>query len=183
MSTSAPSMPDISLTFGPDYWGLVVSTLLLGVAVVQGYIYYANNSDGWFMHIYVFVMLALDVATTALIAEALYYYLITNAGNPNALNTIRSTFYAEIFLSVINIFLSQQFYASRIYAAGTRRLGRLAAAIVSILSVFSLGDILVGLYQLHAAGLEFSSFTQPRWKIFATSAIYVDTFCDALATI
>ncbi|EJD00322.1 uncharacterized protein FOMMEDRAFT_30404 [Fomitiporia mediterranea MF3/22] len=99
----------------------------------------------------------LDVSTTALVSEALYYYLITSAGNPSALLVIRR---------------SQQFYASRIYKSRTSRIGQLAGYVVSILSAVSIGFGLAALYELHASGLKFSSLVTPKYKASPLARAY-----------
>jgi len=76
---------DIASELDGLYWGTVLSTLLLGVLIVQGWTYLTTNTDKWPLRLFVIVLLLLDLASTCLSCQVLRYYVLTNYGNPLSL--------------------------------------------------------------------------------------------------
>ncbi|KAL5480494.1 hypothetical protein ACEPAI_1764 [Sanghuangporus weigelae] len=143
MADCEPVHVDLAPTFGIQFWGLIVSIFFLGASLVQAYLYYMNNPDGWFMRTFVTVTLVLDVVGTVLVSDAMHFYLITSFGNPAGLVQMTQTFIGEIVLAIVTILMSQHFYASRVLTAGkSNKYGRIAAVvIVSRTSAITFTDI------------------------------------------
>ncbi|KAH8106506.1 hypothetical protein DFH11DRAFT_1639655 [Phellopilus nigrolimitatus] len=131
LSTSTPGMGglDLSQTVGVVYWGFLVSTVLLGVTIIQGFIYYNNNQDKLPLRLFVTTLILLDVASSCLSSHLLYYGLIQNYGNTYALVHIPTTFFVEYIVTSFVAFLSQIFYAVQIYKLNKLSFRRLVPAL------------------------------------------------------
>ncbi|KAL5513985.1 hypothetical protein ACEPAG_2746 [Sanghuangporus baumii] len=205
MADCEPIHVDLAPTFGIQFWGLLVSIFFLGASLVQAYLYYTNNPDGWFMRTFVAVILVLDVAGTILVSNAMHFYLITSFGNPAGLVQMTQTFIGEIVLAIVTILLSQHFYASRVLTAGkSNRYGRIAAVIIvsrpclmafidmiftidllpskSIGSFASFGSALAACIKLYLTGRGFTSLSQPNYKSLISAWSFSNGLCDAIAT-
>ncbi|KAL5499300.1 hypothetical protein ACEPAH_1818 [Sanghuangporus vaninii] len=98
------------------YWGFVLATVLLGVTVIQAFIYFKNYDDKTPLKLLVATLIALDILSSALMAHVIFYYMIENYGNNNSLVTSPpGTFPVEWLATAIVAFLTQMFYASQIY--------------------------------------------------------------------
>ncbi|KAL5521986.1 hypothetical protein ACEPAF_1842 [Sanghuangporus sanghuang] len=205
MADCEPIQVDLAPTFGIQFWGLLISIFFLGASLVQAYLYYTNNPDGWFMRTFVAVILVLDVAGTILVSDAMHYYLITSFGNPAGLVQMTQTFIGEIVLAIVTILLSQHFYASRVLTAGkSNRYGRIAAVIIvsrpclmafidmiftinllpskSVGSFASFGSALAACIKLYLTGRGFTSLEQPNYKSLISAWSFSNGLCDAIAT-
>ncbi|KAH8107549.1 hypothetical protein DFH11DRAFT_1636560 [Phellopilus nigrolimitatus] len=107
LSTSTPGMEglDLSQTVGVVYWGFLVSTILLGVTVIQGFMYYSNNQDKLPLRLFVTTLILLDVASSCLTSHLLHYQLIQNYGNTYALSHDPSSFFVEYVVTSFVAFL------------------------------------------------------------------------------
>ncbi|OCB87577.1 hypothetical protein A7U60_g5280 [Sanghuangporus baumii] len=185
MADCEPIQVDLAPTFGIQFWGLLVSIFFLGASLVQAYLYYTNNPDGWFMRTFVAVILVLDVAGTILVSDAMHYYLEA--------------------ASSYNSSRSQHFYASRVLTAGkSNRYGRIAAVIIvsrpclmafidmiftinllpskSVGSFASFGSALAACIKLYLTGRGFTSLEQPNYKSLISAWSFSNGLCDAIAT-
>ncbi|KLO09491.1 hypothetical protein SCHPADRAFT_563536 [Schizopora paradoxa] len=126
---------DLSATYGVVFWGFVVSTILFGCIVVQGYHYYTHtgSDDRLFLKSFVGVMIILDGVLTLLTADAIFYYLVKNYGNPISLLYLTDSFIAESFINWTVVTASQLFYASRIYMVDKRH--RYIPATIAFLAI------------------------------------------------
>ncbi|KAJ4477087.1 hypothetical protein C8R41DRAFT_869575 [Lentinula lateritia] len=68
---------DMSGIFAPFFWGFFVSIFLGGITIVQAYMYFPHPSDRMCVQVIAAIMLILDLISSALVAQSLYYYLIT----------------------------------------------------------------------------------------------------------
>ncbi|KAL5501116.1 hypothetical protein ACEPAH_9503 [Sanghuangporus vaninii] len=179
MADCEPVHVDLAPTFGIQFWGLIVSIFFLGASLVQAYLYYMNNPDGWFMKTFVTVTLVLDVAGTILVSDAMHFYLITSFGNPAGLVQMTQTFIGEIVLAIVTILLSQHFYASRVLTAGkSNKYGRMAAVVISVGSFASFAACI----KLYLTGRGFTSLEQPNYKTLISAWSFSNGLCDAIAT-
>ncbi|KAL5480729.1 hypothetical protein ACEPAI_9669 [Sanghuangporus weigelae] len=103
------------------YWGFVLATVLLGVTVIQTFIYFKNYDDKAPLKFLVSTLITLDILSSALMAHVIFYYMkIENYGNSNSLSSSPpGTFSAEWLATAIVAFLTQIFYASQIYKLRT----------------------------------------------------------------
>ncbi|KAL5513977.1 hypothetical protein ACEPAG_2738 [Sanghuangporus baumii] len=206
MADCEPIHVDLAPTFGIQFWGLLVSIFFLGASLVQAYLYYMNNPDGWFMRTFVAMTLVLDVAGTILMSDAMHFYFITSFGNPAGLVQMTQTFVAEIVLAIVTILMPQHFYASRVLTAGkSNKYGRIAAVVIvsrssvitikftdihdrlydsaqSVGSFASFGSALAACIKLYLTGRGFTSLEQPNYKTLISAWSFSNGLCDAIAT-
>ncbi|KAH7920450.1 hypothetical protein BV22DRAFT_1098083 [Leucogyrophana mollusca] len=129
------TLVELSFFYSAMYWGFVLSTSLVGISLVQVYMYYMrHNNDRWQMKALVasllFVELCLftldgfltihgcrilDPATSILMAETIYYYFVVNFGVPQALASIPISWVLETGLTVLVTSIVQIYFAINIY--------------------------------------------------------------------
>ncbi|KAF8591016.1 hypothetical protein K439DRAFT_1126615 [Ramaria rubella] len=107
---------NLSVTFAPIYWGFVISLLLGGISIVQGYIYFLNNNDRLSIQVTAGAMLVLDLVSSALVAQSVYYYLIPHFGSLLPLGSITSELSVECLVSTIITLISQLYFVKQLYA-------------------------------------------------------------------
>jgi len=83
------------------------------------------------------VLLALDLVTTALVAESIRNYLVVNFGNPSAFLYMRKDMLVVYAITAVMTIASQLFYASRIYMVNKRN--RIVPSIIAFLAVIAFG--------------------------------------------
>ncbi|KAI0250943.1 hypothetical protein BJV78DRAFT_1214764 [Lactifluus subvellereus] len=78
---------DIQSTFGPAFVGQFVSAILLGVTIIQAWMYYWNyrSRDPQTLKVFIAILVGLDIVHTALCFHMFYWYLILNFGNVDSL--------------------------------------------------------------------------------------------------
>ncbi|KAF8236138.1 hypothetical protein L208DRAFT_1391252 [Tricholoma matsutake] len=106
---------DITSHMDAVYWGVLVSTMLMGITMCQGWIYANNNNDKWHLRLLVAVLILMDFAVTFLSCSDLHQHLISDFGNSVALYMILPVNVATTILTGIVAYLSELFFASRIY--------------------------------------------------------------------
>ncbi|KAF5375930.1 hypothetical protein D9615_008228 [Tricholomella constricta] len=124
MSSSAETMPsiDLSETFAPIFWGFVISLFLGGITIVQAYIYFPSEKDRLLVRVTAASMILFDLASSFLIAQSVYYYLIPNFGSLVPLNSVTPEISAECLLSTMITFNSQMYFVYQLYSV--KRMGR-----------------------------------------------------------
>ncbi|KAI9569011.1 hypothetical protein HD554DRAFT_2094667 [Boletus coccyginus] len=140
------------------YWGFVVSTALVGISVVQGYLYFTtNNKDRWSIKALVVSVLILDPATSLLMAQTIYYYFIVNFGVAKALEDVPISWVVENELTVLVAALVQIFLASRVHLVNSSvdalPLGRTAPALVLVFALVafvagSVRTVFIGIWSM-----------------------------------
>ncbi|KAF8240314.1 hypothetical protein L208DRAFT_1384838, partial [Tricholoma matsutake] len=97
--------------------GVVLSTIIFGITISQGWIYVNTNHDTWHLRLLVAVIILLDFTTTCLNCQSMRYYLMSNYGDLKGLLTLPPSMAAVIVVSIpiIYLFVFQLFFASRIY--------------------------------------------------------------------
>ncbi|KAL5512544.1 hypothetical protein ACEPAG_3197 [Sanghuangporus baumii] len=186
MATAAtsPLSVDLSGTFGVIFWAFVVSTVLFGVSVVQGYFYYMHNRDSARLRLFVALMLTLDFTTTALSSQSLHDYLIINFGNPFALLYMTKPYISEYIVTSIVTILSQLFYASRIHLIATNHYVRwVIPVVISLLAFVAFGFAIASTIQIFRTERLISALQNDRMKIFAGLNTGLAALCDIVATI
>ncbi|KAJ3919567.1 hypothetical protein F5877DRAFT_66476 [Lentinula edodes] len=80
LSTSPEDSPgiDMSAIFAPFFWGFFVSIFLGGITIVQAYMYFPHPTDRKSVQVLAASMLILDLISSALVAQSLYYYLVSS---------------------------------------------------------------------------------------------------------
>ncbi|KLO13766.1 hypothetical protein SCHPADRAFT_345517 [Schizopora paradoxa] len=139
---------DLSSSYGVAYWGFIVSAVLYGCIIVQGYIYFScYPKDSWLLKSFVATMIILDGGITVLAAESFNYLLIKKYGDASVLLVMNDAILSEYILTWLVVTASQIFYASRVYIVnkkfwyipamiGLLALGSQAAIIVLFVKLF-----------------------------------------------
>ncbi|KAG1762548.1 hypothetical protein EDD22DRAFT_953042 [Suillus occidentalis] len=81
---------DLGVTFGALYIGVALSAVLFGLTNVQIFIYVQMHRDTkmTFFKLIVIWLWILDALHLALVIHCIYYYLVTNYANFNALTEV-----------------------------------------------------------------------------------------------
>ncbi|KAK0478601.1 hypothetical protein EDD18DRAFT_542082 [Armillaria luteobubalina] len=110
---------DISSTMGAIYIGATVATAFWGITAMQSMTYFSRfPNDWWFYRFAVGLLWIVDTLYLIFCAHALYYYLIKNFANPQALTTIVWSFKTDIMFLGLLILLVDIVYAVRIWMLG-----------------------------------------------------------------
>ncbi|KAH9975187.1 hypothetical protein BJV74DRAFT_181642 [Russula compacta] len=118
MSNSASPAVNIGSTYGASFLGLIFSSVLYGVTIVQSWNYYwhgARNRDSMIMKGFILLLLVLDTVQTAFHIYVLYWYLIQNFADVNNLDINMWAMEAQVSINYNIAFLIQLFYARRLY--------------------------------------------------------------------
>ncbi|KAL0960682.1 hypothetical protein HGRIS_005710 [Hohenbuehelia grisea] len=118
-SPSVPGAPDsqeLERTFGVYFIGYVAAMVGYGFTFFQTYVYYSRYpKDHWGVKATVATICLVDTAASALMSQALYYYLVNLFPYITGLVEFTQTFNAEIGLAVFGNWVVQMFYAYRIW--------------------------------------------------------------------
>ncbi|KAJ3558699.1 hypothetical protein NM688_g760 [Phlebia brevispora] len=121
MSTSIPTNGlDLTPTLGPLYWGFLVSLVLTGINVVQGYLYFPS-SDRTSVQVIAASMLALNITSSALVAQSVYYYTVPHFGSLLPLGSITRELSAECLISTTITLISQGYFVVQLYGVARLR--------------------------------------------------------------
>lgn len=103
-------------TVGAVFVGCLLSTLFFGVTITQTVNYFQiSHSDGWFVHIVVFVSLIADVVHAVLVAHGTYMYSVRLVGAPQNLLLIPRAFLPLTLLTGISVAFVRCFFVRRIW--------------------------------------------------------------------
>ncbi|KIY48366.1 hypothetical protein FISHEDRAFT_58997 [Fistulina hepatica ATCC 64428] len=113
-------------TLGANFIGIILSTILFGITVLQSYLYFADGSstDPTFLKCFVGTLLwfrAIDSFHVALLVHAYYFYTVTHFGNYEELELTVWSLDVEIAVGVVLSTMVQWFYAYRTYQLSFRR--------------------------------------------------------------
>ncbi|KAH9955276.1 hypothetical protein BC827DRAFT_886418 [Russula dissimulans] len=113
----ASAIVDIQGTHGAAFIGLLVSFILLGMTAIQGWIFFVNGrkTDPMGLKVFVAIIIALDALHTILCAYGVYWYLILNFGNVEALEFDMWAVNVQDEINSIIGYSVQLFYARRVY--------------------------------------------------------------------
>ncbi|KAJ8519194.1 hypothetical protein ONZ45_g3844 [Pleurotus djamor] len=106
----------MSPTFGPLYFGTVVSLVLGGITVLQAYIYFPHPSDRTYIQLVAGAMAVFDFVSTCLVVQSVYYYMIPHFGSLDPLASITPELSAECLLSTIITLISQLYFVVQLHA-------------------------------------------------------------------
>ncbi|KAL1940999.1 hypothetical protein VTO73DRAFT_7635 [Trametes versicolor] len=114
-------LPSFDSTIGAVFLGLVVGIMLYGLTVYQAYKYYTvypNDRIG--LKVFITVILAFETFHSALWIVVSYHYLITEAFNVIGLLDAHWSVRLTVLTTGFTVFISQTFYAHRVYHVGPR---------------------------------------------------------------
>ncbi|KAF9466831.1 hypothetical protein BDZ94DRAFT_1250903 [Collybia nuda] len=115
---------NISGIFAPIYWGFVVSLFLGGITIVQAYIYFPAKTDSSLVRLTAMSMIVLDLCSSFLMAQSVYYYLIPHFGSLLPLDSVTPEISAECLLSTMMTFNSQCYFVYQLCSVKRLRRGR-----------------------------------------------------------
>jgi len=179
-------------SFAPAYYGFVVSLVLCGITVVQGYIYFPRPNDKLSIQLTAGTMLALDLASTVLVTQFIYYYMIPHHGILPSLTEFTPTFPIECLVSNTITFISQMYFVHQLYHM--KLLGKGSWVAIILIALFavvayvcSFGCV-VTMY-MHHLGLRakqdivfMSFFSTSKGFAFITDALATVAMCLFLAS-
>ncbi|KAF8069878.1 hypothetical protein FPV67DRAFT_990519 [Lyophyllum atratum] len=104
---------DISSVVNGISFGYVVSAVLLGITILQGWIYFHNNHDKWTIRTFIAVLITLDIAETCCSTQIIHYYLISIRKKSHESVAVHSLDRGRKLLSI-------HFTLSKLYVISTR---------------------------------------------------------------
>lgn len=148
-----PSPVPLHDTIGAAFIGLVLSSIVFGVTVLQVYLYYTTHAGGdrLFLKTFVAALLVIDAFHLALVAHVLYFYTIKNFGDFLALTEIVWSLELQVGVAEFLTCMVQGFFAWRIYVLSERKNWWLPALVVltsSGLFTASIGFMVIGFQHL-----------------------------------
>ncbi|KAJ7810974.1 hypothetical protein B0H14DRAFT_3150949 [Mycena olivaceomarginata] len=160
-SQKTPSVPgDLGPTFvkifGPVFWGslgldlfspwtpsdpLYVLDSLAGVSILQGYIYFTRYNDKLLIRAVAGLMLVLNLLSTALICQSVYYYILPDYGSLAPLGAVTSEMNVDCLISSAIAFISQMFFLYQLMVVGKSRAtaAPILNALIVVFGIISLG--------------------------------------------
>ncbi|KAF8199850.1 hypothetical protein K438DRAFT_1822640 [Mycena galopus ATCC 62051] len=143
MSVQQPgSALPLGLNIGPladgIFIGIMLSTFLWGITVVQTFNYFASNSanDGWMLKSFMGLLFALDTVTSALTLDMAHIYLIEKFGSLVTLASLPYSSILEVLFNDIIVFLVELFFARRVHLLNSRQ--KIMPALIVIFAVAGL---------------------------------------------
>ncbi|KIK54781.1 hypothetical protein GYMLUDRAFT_206258, partial [Collybiopsis luxurians FD-317 M1] len=163
----------MSAVFGPFFWGFVVSIFLGGITIVQAYLYFPHPTDRMSVQAVAATMLILDLFSSGLVAQSLYYYLIPHFGSIQPLQQITPELSGECMISGVLTLISQMYFVYQIYTV--KRKGRLAWIIVVVQVMYLLNSILL-IVTCGVLGCVTSMFVLPHGVLADRSGAFAISF-------
>ncbi|KAF9468552.1 hypothetical protein BDZ94DRAFT_673958 [Collybia nuda] len=134
-------MNSIDATYGSAFIGLVAGAILYGVTLLQTFLYYRRYPrDSIFIKLLVFLLWVLDTTHLALCTVAIYWYLVTNYSNPEALNKTTWSIDLQTDCNGLIGLIVECFFARRVWIMSSNKL--LTGVIVVLACIhFGLGIV------------------------------------------
>ncbi|KAG1879074.1 hypothetical protein F4604DRAFT_1923226 [Suillus subluteus] len=124
-SSTQDLIPDVQVanTLGALFIGVVISAVLFGVTIVQVFIYFqTHNGTGiTFYKLVVICLWILDALHLGLIIYYVYFYLVINYANINALTEVVWSSKLQPVVAVLSIFVEHLLYVHRIWTVSKGR--------------------------------------------------------------
>ncbi|KAG2063058.1 hypothetical protein BDR04DRAFT_1111724 [Suillus decipiens] len=180
---------DIGRTFGALFIGVIISAVLFGLSNVQAFIYFQThgNAERIFYKLAVIWLWIFDALHMASTVHCIYYYLVINYTNFDALIGLVWSFKLSIAIGFVLIYSVHLLYIYRIWiiSKGKSRILSIAVGIVIILRS-GVGAVFIwALYQCHV----FSDVSKFDWATYMDLAMITlsdisiaSTLCYLLAT-
>ncbi|KAF5350543.1 hypothetical protein D9756_008728 [Leucocoprinus leucothites] len=134
-----PADFDLSPTYGVLLIGVLLATFFQGVLTIQAYQYYQDfPEDPRATKIFVAVLWILDFVQLIFISYTVYYYLVVNWGNVQALMRLILPFSLHLFPVSFIILFSQLFFLYRIWIFSQRNVWIVGPIFICCLGNFGL---------------------------------------------
>ncbi|EGO02872.1 hypothetical protein SERLA73DRAFT_176319 [Serpula lacrymans var. lacrymans S7.3] len=144
------------LTLGPILMGSMMNVLLLGVMIMQSYIYFERyKNDKTWLKAVVCLLLVLDSLSAAFAMDMTYNYLVTNFANLEAIQITNLGITPYPLLTGITAFVVQNFFAWRIrLLTGNKFLAYSVCALSTVQLLASIGTMIGGIIVKYFIDLE-----------------------------
>ncbi|KAK0458975.1 uncharacterized protein EV420DRAFT_343673 [Desarmillaria tabescens] len=135
------------LILGPILMGTQMNVLLMGIMIVQCYVYFERyKGDKPWIKATVWLLLLLDLLSSSFAMAMTYNYLVTNFGNIPAIQVTNTGIDPYPLLTGITALVVQTFFAWRIHVLTKNKLLAIIIAALSIIQMLaSLGTMIGGL--------------------------------------
>ncbi|KIM37529.1 hypothetical protein M413DRAFT_257073 [Hebeloma cylindrosporum] len=158
-------------TIGAAFLGISVACILIGIAMVQTHSYYRNYPRDWvFQKFAVGVLMVLAILHLGFTIHAIYFYLITNFGNPRGLAIVIWSFKLEVIFNTLMVIFVQGLYAMRVWKLGNH-FSRFWPAVVGVVVAggWGLGFVSIVNSFRHGSFIELGPMSKVIYSTFATS--------------
>lgn len=139
------SQPTLDNTAGAIVLGMAGAAFFVGISTLQVYLYYHHYPRDTLLYKYsVGILWLLDTFHLMLVIHAVYFYVVTNFGNPDNLDYIVWSVKLQMPINVVIVVMVQSLYAYRVSVLGIYHhsfLGYLSVPVV--ITGFAFGIILV----------------------------------------
>ncbi|EKM76358.1 hypothetical protein AGABI1DRAFT_108894 [Agaricus bisporus var. burnettii JB137-S8] len=136
MDTQSAHGINLGPVFAPIYWGFILSLVFTGMTIVQAYVYFPSHGDKQYIRVMAGLMLFLDLASSALAAQSIYYYLVPYFGSLVPLGAITPELSAECLVSTIITSISQGYFIYQLIIV--KRAGRGSWLVISTITFFQI---------------------------------------------
>ncbi|KAI0363878.1 hypothetical protein BV20DRAFT_1057666 [Pilatotrama ljubarskyi] len=164
------ALPSLDNTVGAILIGTFVSLILYGLVIHQAYRYFRMyQNDIALIKTFVITMLVVETVHIVFCMHMIYYYLVTNYFNPPALQNGVWSMDAQPVLSSIGIFVSQSFFAYRVYMISPKY--RILVAVSVLCTLLAIGFTSAATYESvkHVSYAGFQAYTWLDSAAFAAS--------------
>jgi len=169
VSNSGRTMTLLDETAGATFVGSYISAILFGVTVTQAIHYYQNfPHDIRLVKFAVTLLLILDIAHAALVADGSYIYCVKSIGDPEILQLVPVSFAVQNVLTALSILVVRCTFARRIwYLSNKNRVvtGLLLMMAVASFAVSFTADVVV--FKIKT----FEQLANDVWIIYASFPI------------
>ncbi|KAJ3928061.1 MAG: hypothetical protein NXY57DRAFT_560781 [Lentinula lateritia] len=186
-TTSPPMAPfpstgfDLSSIFDPFFYGVIISTGLFGISIVQLWTYINLSRDRWMFRVVVITVFFMDMATTYLDIGLLHNYLISHFGDLSIFSSYSNLLDMEILFTALIVFVVDLYFASRVYLLKQVHWS-VVTFIVSTNVIALLLSILSVIISFHLAVFTRLGFTSKDNEIIVALENAMTTICEVVAT-
>ncbi|KAG0706184.1 hypothetical protein DFH29DRAFT_186696 [Suillus ampliporus] len=162
----ASSTQDMGNTFGALLIGVVLAAVLFGLTNAQAFIYFQmrRGTKTTFFKVAVISLWILDALHLALVVHSVYYYLVANFANIDALTEVVWSFRLQIVIDVVIIYEIHVLYVYRIWIVSKGR-SRGLPIIVGIVVILGLGVAISFSWGIYLCRV-FTDFVENQWLVY-----------------
>ncbi|KAG1723225.1 hypothetical protein EDB19DRAFT_1916224 [Suillus lakei] len=177
-------------TFGALFIGVILAAVLFGVTNTQAFIYFRTHSGaGMTFHKLVVIGLwILDALHLALIVHCIYYYLVINFANIDALRAIVWSSKLQSAVAALSIFVEHLLYVHHIRTVSKGR-SKVLPITVGVAVVLNSGVAIVVIWCIYQKVYVITDFVKIAWALYMYlgTVAFVDiliasSLCYLLAT-
>ncbi|KAI0343422.1 hypothetical protein BDW22DRAFT_1168421 [Trametopsis cervina] len=183
MDSTSPLSPELHAavlnSFAPVHIGSTVSVGLLGITILQAWLYYYNYpDDNLYTKLLVAVVCVVEFIRSSFTVHAAYYYLVLNWGNPDALNAIVWSLSLLLLMTKIVELMVHLYFAWRIWTLSRLLVVRwtLTAVVVTLTLWNCAMGIATYVISIESAGI--SAYATGAQKILSPFGLAVAILTD-----